>query len=90
MSMFQKYPGAAPPRAWAAVAAVAGTVMLHGAVLSLFRQVSSAPWLLATPALERQLERCQAAAAADDRQRCRLAVASRARDESRATRVAAR
>ena len=90
MSMFQKCPGAAPPRAWAAAAAVASTLLLHGAVLSLFRQASSDPWLLATPELDRRLERCQVASAADDRQRCRLAVAARAREASRATRLAAR
>lgn len=90
MSMFQRYPGVAPPRAWAAVAAVASTLLLHGAVLGLFQQASSDPWLVATPALERRLERCQAASSADDRQRCRLAVAARARDASGATRLAAR
>lgn len=86
MFTFRKFPGGAPPRTAAAVAAVAVTVLLHGTTLGLFHRASADPWLLASPALERQLADCGAAAA----RQCRLAVVARAREDRTVTRVAAR
>lgn len=90
MFTFRKFPGGAPPRTAAAVAAVAVTVLLHGTTLGLFHRLSAGQWLLASPALERQLAGCGAAADAVAARQCRLAVVARAREDRTVTRVAAR
>lgn len=90
MSTFRKFPGASPPLALTALAAVAATVMLQGAALGLFHRASADPWLAATPALERQLAGCQVNADRAGTRQCRLAVVARAREDQAVMRVAAR
>lgn len=90
MSTFQQFPRGAPPRALAAAAATAVTLLLHGATLGLFHHLSADEWLLASPALERQLAGCQAVAAPAAARQCRLAVVARARDDRAVMQVAAR
>lgn len=90
MSTFRQFPRGAPPRALAAAAATAVTVLLHGATLGLFHHRSANQWLLASPTLERQLAGCQVVEAPAAARQCRLAVVARAREDRAVTRVAAR
>jgi len=70
---------APPPRAALAAAALAATLALHGTVLGLFQQQAPQAWLLATPALERQLQGCQRQAGRAERLACTRAVVAAAR-----------
>jgi hypothetical protein len=72
-------PWHAPPRLLLALAAVAATVLLHAGLLSLFEAQAPQVLLMATPQVERELAACEARADRHDRQRCRVAVAQRAR-----------
>lgn len=90
MSMFKRFPGAAPPRALAAAAAFAATAVLQAAMLGLFQARSAEVQLLAAPALERRLEVCRALTDLASQLACSRAVAARGHPADEPVRLAAR
>ena len=71
-------------RVYAAAAASLCSAAVLGAVLSLFAQASSDPWLKPTPALLEALAQCRAMPQRVERERCAQATLAQARSNDTA------